>query len=474
VSLLLEALKKAELAKQASKPAAQAAAPLELAPSEPAVSVGAPEKPIITRQSLPEINQQLEILSADLPSSVPAPAQIEMSAAQPAAPPVRAAPEPVFAEEPVQEQAAAKQLFEAKGLEDYNPRKPFYYTVGALSVFAVGTVFYFWWQLQPRYIVAPAAVANATARPPASGSPPPPAVAAPAAPAAVDPLAAPRPDGATAGPGPVTAPTARNAPAKTAQAAPNAAKAPAAPAAIPSPVPGAAAAPANSATSPLVIARTAPASREDSAVVPPRQRTAAARAPAIMTSAMRADQHLERAYDAYQRGDLAAARQDYHEALKLDPKNRDALLGLATIAARNGEFNEAEARYLRLLEADPRDSHAMAGLIALRGQADPMQSESRLKGMIANQPEAGYLHFALGNQMAAQARWAEAQESYFKAVGSDPDSPDYAYNLAVSLDHLRQTKPALEYYQKALALGGTRPSTFDRNRAAARIRELQQ
>jgi tetratricopeptide (TPR) repeat protein len=189
---------------------------------------------------------------------------------------------------------------------------------------------------------------------------------------------------------------------------------------------------------------------------------------------MRADQHLERAYDAYQRGDLAAARQDYHEALKLDPKNRDALLGLATIAARNGEFNEAEARYLRLLEADPRDSHAMAGLIALRGQADPMQSESRLKGMIANQPEAGYLHFALGNQMAAQARWAEAQESYFKAVGSDPDSPDYAYNLAVSLDHLRQTKPALEYYQKALALGGTRPSTFDRNRAAARIRELQQ
>ena len=120
MSLLLEALKKAELAKQASKPAAQAAPPLELAPSEPAVSGSVPGKPIITRQSLPDINQQLEILSADLPSSVPAPSQIEMSAPQPAAPPVRAAPETVFAEEAVQEQAAAKQLFEAKGLEDYN------------------------------------------------------------------------------------------------------------------------------------------------------------------------------------------------------------------------------------------------------------------------------------------------------------------------------------------------------------------
>jgi len=466
VSLLLEALKKAELAKQASKPAAQAAPPLELAPSEPAVSASVPGKPIITRQSLPDINQQLEILSADLPSSVPAPSQIEMSAPQPAAPPVRAAPETVFAEEAVQEQAAAKQLFEAKGLEDYNPRKPFYYTVGALGVFAVGTVFYFWWQLQPRYIVPPAAVANATARPLGTSSPPP-AVAAPAAPAAVDPLAAPRPDSASAGSGPVAAPTANNAPAKAAPAAPAAAAAGA------SPAPGAAGAPSNSATSPLVIARTAPAPRGESAT-PPRTRAAVVRGSAITTSAMRADQHLERAYDAYQKGDLAAARQDYHEALKLDPKNRDALLGLATIAARNGEFNEAEARYLGLLEADPRDSHAMAGLIALRGQADPMQSESRLKGMIANQPEAGFLHFTLGNQMAAQARWAEAQESYFKATASDPNSPDYAYNLAVSLDHLRQTKPALEYYQKALALAGTRPATFDRNRAAARIRELQQ
>lgn len=193
-----------------------------------------------------------------------------------------------------------------------------------------------------------------------------------------------------------------------------------------------------------------------------------------MSTATRTDQQLEGAYDAYQKGDLVTARQNYLDALKGDPSNRDALLGLAAIDARSGQFEGAEARYLKLLESDPRDAHALAGLIALRGQADPVQSESRLKSMIASQPEAGFLHFALGNQMAAQARWPEAQAAYFKAVSNEPDNPDYAYNLAVSLDHIRQSKLALEYYQKALTLGGIRPSTFDRSRATTRIRELQQ
>ena len=224
----------------------------------------------------------------------------------------------------------------------------------------------------------------------------------------------------------------------------------------------------------LVIARST-LSAAERAVAAPRARTpGGARAPAVMSVAARTDQQLERAYDAYQKGDLATARQHYLDTAKIDPSNRDALLGLAAIDVRSGQLEGAEARYMKLLETDPRDAHALAGLIALRGQADPMQSESRLKSMIASQPEAGFLHFTLGNQMAAQARWPEAQEAYFKAVAIEPDSPDYAYNLAVSLDHIRQSKLALEYYQKALMLGAARPSTFDRARATARIRELQQ
>ena len=71
------------------------------------------------------------------------------------------------------------------------------------------------------------------------------------------------------------------------------------------------------------------------------------------------------------------------------------------------------------------------------------------------------LNFTLGNQLAQQGRWAEAQQEYFKAYSAEPDNADFAYNLAVSLDHLRQSRQALDYYQRAIALGEKRGASFD-------------
>ena len=83
------------------------------------------------------------------------------------------------------------------------------------------------------------------------------------------------------------------------------------------------------------------------------------------------------------------------------------------------------------------------------------------------------MSFALGNQYASQRRWAEAQQAFFAAFSGDPENADYAYNLAISLDHLRQPRLALEYYQRALALAGNRPVGFNTAQAQARARDLQ-
>ena len=139
---------------------------------------------------------------------------------------------------------------------------------------------------------------------------------------------------------------------------------------------------------------------------------------------------------------------------------------------RTRNFETAEIRYLKLLEIDPRDAHAVAGVIALRGQVDPVLSESRLKILIASQPDATHLYFTLGNQYALQSRWTEAQAAYFKAYSADPENADYAFNLAISLDQLRQKQPALEYYRRSLVLADKRPGSFDRAQVQARIREL--
>ena len=140
---------------------------------------------------------------------------------------------------------------------------------------------------------------------------------------------------------------------------------------------------------------------------------------------------------------------------------------------RAGRYDAAEGYYTRLLELDPRDAHAQAGLIGLRGQTDPLAVESRLKNMITAQPEASFLHFTLGNQFAAQGRWAEAQQAYFQAYASDPEHADFAYNLAVSLDQMHQIKPALEYYRRALALAANRPVSFDKAQVSKRVLQLE-
>jgi tetratricopeptide (TPR) repeat protein len=178
-------------------------------------------------------------------------------------------------------------------------------------------------------------------------------------------------------------------------------------------------------------------------------------------------------YAAYLAGDLATARTEYQQALREEPANRDALLGLAALDVRAARFESAEAAYLRLLQSDPRDSHALAALVALRaGRTDPLAAESRVKSVLADNPGSHVLNFTLGNQLAQQGRWAEAQQEYFRAFTAEPDNADFAYNLAVSLDHLRQPKLALDYYQRAIALAKARGARFDIAAAESRVAQL--
>jgi len=100
-----------------------------------------------------------------------------------------------------------------------------------------------------------------------------------------------------------------------------------------------------------------------------------------------------------------------------------------------------------------------------------VQAESRLKTMLATDPGADVLNFTLGNQYAQQGRWADAQQAYFRAYSADSENPDFAFNLAVSLDHLRQTGLALEYYRRALVLAQKRAANFVPE--TAQRRELQ-
>jgi tetratricopeptide (TPR) repeat protein len=216
-----------------------------------------------------------------------------------------------------------------------------------------------------------------------------------------------------------------------------------------------------------------PRPRQRVAEVQPAPMAPRESSPRVTRNPPEVNPRVEAGYAAYTGGDLATARSEYEQALRDEPMNRDALLGLAAIDVRSGRYESAEALYLRVLRIEPRDPQAQAALISLRsGRSDPLATESRVKTLLAADPSAHALNFALGNQLAQQNRWAEAQQEYFKAYTADPDNADFAYNLAVSLDHLRQPHQALDYYQRAISLSQKRGASFDLGAAKARATEL--
>jgi tetratricopeptide (TPR) repeat protein len=204
------------------------------------------------------------------------------------------------------------------------------------------------------------------------------------------------------------------------------------------------------------------------AVAPPRERIRVS----VGTSEPAISPELDLAYASLQAGRWDEARTRYQELARTEPFNVDALLGLAYVAAQANRSEEALSHYLRILQIEPRHAVAQAALIALMGRADPAASEARLKQLIAAEPSA-FLHFVLGNLYADQQLWSQAQQAYFQAHHLEPGNPDYAYNLAVGLDHLKQRRLALTYYRRAAELALSRPqANFSLTQARERIASL--
>ncbi|HUL42136.1 MAG TPA: tetratricopeptide repeat protein [Burkholderiales bacterium] len=181
---------------------------------------------------------------------------------------------------------------------------------------------------------------------------------------------------------------------------------------------------------------------------------------------------LVSAYQAFQQNRLDAAQDSYQKMLAIDPNNTEALLGLAAVAEQQKQTDKAVQYYLQVLRVDPRNATAQAGLLGIVGHNDPQASEMRLKQLLAREP-SGFVFFTLGNLYAEQSQWPGAQSAYMQAFHLQPDNADYAFNLAVSLEHISQPKVALKYYQQALQLAKDQGhANFDLSLAQNRISKL--
>lgn len=459
MSLLMDALKRAEEAKRHPGPDSAPSGRLQLEPTD--TPAARPEK----GSPLPDLNSHLDAVEADLKAT---------AAEQPGRAGASRKADPAADRQLAQNLLAGAAAPDSGTADMTGSKFRIAAIVGVGALTAIGVGGYFFWQLnglaQGGSSLARANLGNNSRTQPSLPIPA-------TSPVQQLPVASPAPPVASSPPRATEAAPAGR-PATLASSQPNVPalpKATAAPSALPPRL--------VTRTSGRQVPRAAAAGSEPTASPAPAN-TASPSSSSPTFSINNQEPLTVRAYQALQAGRLADARNAYTQALRADPRDVDALLGLASLARRDGDTTAASDYYDRVLRQEPRNATAHAGLVALNGGGDPSQAESRLKSLIgmsqsdnqrlqnsdANATSA--LHFALGNVYAAQRRWSEAQQAYFKAYAADEGNPDTLYNLAISLEHLNQKPLARQYYERALQASLQRIAGFERAQAEQRIAAL--
>jgi len=118
-----------------------------------------------------------------------------------------------------------------------------------------------------------------------------------------------------------------------------------------------------------------------------------------------------------------------------------------------GKFAEAERAYADLLRLEPDNFQALylCGVLALqRGRIQ--RGVELLQESLEREPRQPLAHRDLGNGLQQMQRFAEAVNSYDKALALKPDLADSHNNRAIALASLQRFDEAVESYGRAIAL----------------------
>lgn len=116
-------------------------------------------------------------------------------------------------------------------------------------------------------------------------------------------------------------------------------------------------------------------------------------------------------------GQLTEARNNYASVIDEEPKNVEAILGLARIDQLSGNFGDAERRYAQALKLTP------------------------------NNPVA---QNAFGQFLGSQGRWQEAVVPLQNAMLNAPVEKQYRHHLAVALVHTGDIDSALPHFSQTV------------------------
>ncbi len=147
--------------------------------------------------------------------------------------------------------------------------------------------------------------------------------------------------------------------------------------------------------------------------------------------------------------DMAAAQQTWKSVLTLEPRNPDALFGLANLAFQAGRYDEAIGLcegLLRTNPGNPRVPLLLADSFMNSGQGD--LAVLVLEQHIMTEPTSVQAIEMLGTAQLAVGSYNKAMDCFSRALKFAPDSKDSYYGLGQAYARLGEQAKAAEAMQQ--------------------------
>lgn len=174
---------------------------------------------------------------------------------------------------------------------------------------------------------------------------------------------------------------------------------------------------------------------------------------AVSTTAAFDDKNLGKGQKAIRKGDYQLAEKIYRDLLTKDARDTMARLGLSFALLKQRNLQDAYDHAARVLMLDPLSSraHALLGS-AILASGDFRNSVEEFRTALALNENEGLAISGLAMVDFYENRLSLALPALRRAVGVDPNEPDYVFNLAQAAARSERYQEAADSYERFLVI----------------------
>ena len=177
------------------------------------------------------------------------------------------------------------------------------------------------------------------------------------------------------------------------------------------------------------------------------------------SSATTAKELIQRGIGARLTKDYGLALEELEKALRLEPRNSEALYELGVLYQEMDNPDKALNTFQQVLKLPAPPVEVYNRISNIRFQQDDRQGAiDMLRQAVANDPGNARLHYFLGNAYRKQKTDGKAIESYIRAIQLEPDMADPHFNLGMIYLNRKQLNDAILQLREVVRI---RPEDYD-------------